>query len=155
MTETLERSYTAKRADPRWQRVRLEVFERDDFRCRCCGNGDAELHAHHSFYVHGRDPWDYPIESIITYCHGCHEAEHGRSFAGDAGVLQLLRKAGFATVTDRVCIASAFVREGQALSRDELAEIELVVRCLASTDDAFRKQILEQCLEDNRRRGDG
>jgi hypothetical protein len=132
--------------DPRWQKVRLEVFERDDWRCRCCGNSESELHAHHSFYEHGREPWEYPLDSIITYCHGCHEAEHGRSFAGDAGVLQLLRKAGFATVEERVCIASAFVRDGPALSADALAEIEIVVRVLATHDDAFRKAILAQCL---------
>jgi len=140
-----ERTYAQKLADPRWQKVRLEVFDRDDWRCRCCGNGESELHAHHSFYRQGYAPWDYPVDSIITYCHGCHEAEHGRSFAGDAGVLQLLRKAGFARVEDRVCIASAFVREGGAPSIDDLAEVEIVVRVLVAHPD-IRQAILKDCL---------
>ena len=139
------RTYAERLADPRWQKVRLEVFDRDDWRCRCCGNHESELHAHHSFYRQGCDPWDYPVDSIITYCHGCHEAEHGRSFAGDAGVLQLLRKAGFARVEDRVCIASAFVREVGALSIDDLAEIEIVVRVLVGHPD-IRQAILKECL---------
>jgi DNA-binding transcriptional LysR family regulator len=147
---TTERSYAAQRADPRWQRMRLDAFQRDDFRCRCCGNNEAELHAHHSYYERGKAAWEYPLESIITYCHGCHEAEHGRGFAADAGVLQLLRKAGFATVSDRVAITSAFVRDGPALSVDELCEIEIIIRALVAAPPEFRAAIMERCLERER-----
>ena len=147
---TIERSYAAQRADPRWQQVRLQVFDRDGWRCRCCGDNESELHAHHSYYERSRAAWEYPLASIITYCHACHEAEHGRSFAGDAGVLQLLRKAGFATVADRVAIASAFARDGTPLSTDDLCEIEIVIRALVAAPPEFRTAILERCLERER-----
>lgn len=44
-----------------------------------CGKtfDEAELHLHHTRYLPGRAPWDYPDELLITLCKGCHAAEHG------------------------------------------------------------------------------
>jgi hypothetical protein len=68
-------SYSEKFKDPRWQRKRLEVFERDGFKCRRCGTSDSQLHAHHFYYIARRDPWEYPLGSLETLCDGCHEYE--------------------------------------------------------------------------------
>lgn len=57
------RSYKEKLTDPRWQRVRLEVFNRAGFACEVCGDKSSTLHAHHGTYFYGIDPWDIPIES--------------------------------------------------------------------------------------------
>lgn len=70
-----KKEFAAKFKDPRWQRVRLQVMERDQFMCRKCGDKDSTLNVHHCFYEWGNDPWDYPIPSLITLCEGCHEAE--------------------------------------------------------------------------------
>ncbi|HUD10853.1 MAG TPA: hypothetical protein VMS08_00460 [Candidatus Saccharimonadia bacterium] len=70
----LRQQYAIKLQDARWQKKRLEVFERDKWKCRYCG-GDQLLQAHHIKYEFGRDPWDYPLHYFITLCDGCHKHE--------------------------------------------------------------------------------
>lgn len=70
MTKKVEYSELLK--DPRWQKKRLQIFERDKYACRCCKDTTTELHVHHKQYVQGKDPWDYPDEDLITYCRFCH-----------------------------------------------------------------------------------
>lgn len=61
-------SYT----DPRWQKLRLEVMQRDHWSCVACGRDDQELHVHHIEYR--RELWDTPKDLLQTLCHGCHKA---------------------------------------------------------------------------------
>lgn len=68
--------YKSQLRDPRWQKTRLQIFDRDGYVCRCCGRGDQELHAHHLFYRKGAAPWEYALEELVTLCDSCHEAEH-------------------------------------------------------------------------------
>jgi len=70
--------------DPRWQKKRLEIFNRDNWRCVRCGNGAVTLHVHHAYYKHGMNPWDYPEDSLSTLCANCHGAEHGKTPGGNA-----------------------------------------------------------------------
>lgn len=74
MTKTV---YAALRRDPRWQKKRLEVMERDEFKCRHCGSADGTLNVDHAYYVKGRMPWQYPMFSLTTLCEDCHEQKHG------------------------------------------------------------------------------
>ena len=62
--------------DPRWQRKRLEIQDRDGWMCRCCGASDKTLNVHHSYYERGRDVWDYPDYSYFTFCEDCHAKKH-------------------------------------------------------------------------------
>jgi len=63
-------SYSEKLRDPRWQKKRLQVMERDDWECRLCGDGSTTLNIHHLSY-HG-DPWDSPDDELICICEHCH-----------------------------------------------------------------------------------
>jgi 5-methylcytosine-specific restriction endonuclease McrA len=72
---SMGKTYGEKLKDPRWQRMRLEVLSRTDFKCALCGMGDKTLHVHHRYYVSGRQPWDYPAHSLVSLCEGCHSAE--------------------------------------------------------------------------------
>lgn len=65
-------SYAEKLKDPRWQRKRLEILNRDEFTCLSCGDKQRTLHVHHGCYLRGRDPWDYPSELLFTLCESCH-----------------------------------------------------------------------------------
>lgn len=65
-------AYYEKLKDPRWQKRRLEVLNRDNFTCLVCENKEATLHVHHLTYT-GTDPWDEPLENLETLCEGCHE----------------------------------------------------------------------------------
>lgn len=66
-------SYAEKLRDPRWQKMRLEILQRDLFTCQECQSKDKELHVHHRYYIKGREPWDYPIRALVTLCCECHE----------------------------------------------------------------------------------
>jgi hypothetical protein len=67
-----EKTYSEKLKDPRWQKKRLEVLQRDDFTCQLCGDAETELHVHHHSYTKGRMPWEYELLNFITYCRHCH-----------------------------------------------------------------------------------
>lgn len=64
-------SYAEKLKDPRWQKKRLEIFQRDDFMCQLCNSKERTLHVHHTEY--SGDPWEADDNSLITYCELCHE----------------------------------------------------------------------------------
>jgi 5-methylcytosine-specific restriction endonuclease McrA len=61
-------------ADPRWQRVRLRIMERDQFACKCCGDATSELQVHHLEYEKGKRIWESKDVDLITLCHNCHES---------------------------------------------------------------------------------
>lgn len=69
----MAKSYYEKLKDPRWQRKRLEVLDREKFTCQGCGDSQNTLHVHHGFYRRGCDPWEYPDSSLHVLCEGCHE----------------------------------------------------------------------------------
>ncbi len=84
-------NYSEKLKDPRWQQMRLKVFERDSWTCRSCQDSGHTLHAHHKYYEHGRDPWDYPLDTLITLCESCHEEESHCRPKSEADLLFELR----------------------------------------------------------------
>lgn len=68
----MSKSYYEKLRDPRWQKKRLEIMERDGFTCRDCGSATNTLNVHHAYYEKGFDPWEYPDGSLKTLCELCH-----------------------------------------------------------------------------------
>ena len=67
--------YLTKLKDPRWQRLRLEVMQRDGWTCRSCGDKTTTLNVHHLFYAKSGNPWDVPPSGLLTLCEPCHERE--------------------------------------------------------------------------------
>jgi uncharacterized Zn finger protein (UPF0148 family) len=57
--------------DPRWQKKRLKIFERDGWKCFACGTADNTLCVHHKSY-RGK-PWDVPEDCLQTLCEQCHQ----------------------------------------------------------------------------------
>lgn len=72
------KSYKDKLKNPLWQKRRLQIFEKDKWRCKQCGNHESELQVHHVDYIPGINPWEYPDDMLITLCHICHGKENGR-----------------------------------------------------------------------------
>lgn len=64
-------TYSEKLKDPRWQKLRLAVLQRDEWRCQYCGDTKTTLHVHHRYYL-GKNPWDTPEECLQTLCEDCH-----------------------------------------------------------------------------------
>jgi len=67
-------TYAEKLKDPRWQKKRLEILERDSFMCKNCGRDDKTLHVDHKIYRKGFDPWEYDETDLQTLCEDCHKA---------------------------------------------------------------------------------
>ena len=67
--------YKEKFKDPRWQKKRLKILERDDWACQVCFDTESTLNVHHKYYKWKADPWDYPDDALISLCEECHLAE--------------------------------------------------------------------------------
>lgn len=77
---TKDKTYPDLLKDPRWQKKRLRIFERDNWKCQGCGREDLTLVIHHLYYLsHDIPPWDYPDEALQTLCEECHEERRSRS----------------------------------------------------------------------------
>jgi len=68
-------NYSKKLKHPRWQRLRLEVMERDDWKCRLCFSEGSTLAVHHKKYT-GENPWDADSRDLVTLCEDCHTTMH-------------------------------------------------------------------------------
>lgn len=71
-----KKTYAELLKDPRWQKKRLEIMQRDNFMCRHCGVTDKELQVHHLSYMNGVKPWDYSDAELVTLCKDCHTLSH-------------------------------------------------------------------------------
>ena len=88
-------AYRQKLKDPRWQKKRLEVFQRDNFTCCYCGEWEETLHVHHLRYRKGFEPWDYDFSDLLTVCETCHSFESAQRGTIEQALLETLRDTGF------------------------------------------------------------
>lgn len=49
------------------------VYDRDDWKCRCCNNRNG-LHPHHVVYASHGGP--DTLDNLVTLCWRCHRAAH-------------------------------------------------------------------------------
>jgi len=74
-TPLTKEEYARALRDPRWQKKRLRIFQRDGWRCRRCGDTKNTLVVHHLKYT-TKYPWNEPDKNLITWCERCHKKEH-------------------------------------------------------------------------------
>ncbi len=55
------------------ENFRNEVFERDGFACKCCGESEGKLDAHHIVDRSKMPNGGYVKQNGITLCEPCHE----------------------------------------------------------------------------------
>ena len=68
-------TYSERLKDPRWQKKRLKILDRDKWTCQKCGDKETTLHVHHLKY--NKNPWDGNYKDLVTLCKDCHTAvEH-------------------------------------------------------------------------------
>lgn len=68
--------YTDLLKDPKWQKKRLEIMNRDNWRCNNCHDDSEMLVVHHKYYDKDKMPWEYCNKAYITLCFGCHDELH-------------------------------------------------------------------------------
>lgn len=69
-------NYSEKLLDPRWQKKRLEILQRDEWSCQICLEKGKTLHVHHLAYQKGLDPWEYQDKDLTTLCDTHHDIIH-------------------------------------------------------------------------------
>jgi len=87
------KNYSQKLRDPRWQKLRLEIMQRDGFSCKICSSTQKTLMVHHLKYT--GNPWEAPPQDLITLCEDCHNEEHKNRGNNERDLLKMLRRAGF------------------------------------------------------------
>lgn len=80
-TTKKQAGYVEMLKKPQWQKRRLQMLEKADWKCVECGAEEQQLHVHHKRYIAGAKPWEYEDEDLAVLCDRCHEAEHGISAA--------------------------------------------------------------------------
>lgn len=117
-----KKTYAEQLLDPRWQQLRLRVFERDNWTCRNCGDKEKTLNAHHvQYHPYSEGPWEYYIETIITLCKDCHSEEHDELAASKANVILALVKMGCVSSYDFDSVCNILSK----ISIDDLTKIFL------------------------------
>lgn len=103
-------NYRQKLLDPRWQKKRLSIFERDGWKCTICESSDKTLHAHHVFYEYGKEPWEYEDYALSTLCDECHESEHESLKYSLLSLSKTMAMVGIKT-TDQISYLESVIRE--------------------------------------------
>ena len=108
-------SYSDKLRNPKWQRKRLEIFERDGFTCTQCGDDKNELQVHHKIYIPDIQPWEYPNDVLITLCKKCHDKEFVR-WKYEVYLLHTLKAKGFSSF--EILSLSCFIEKYNGFRND-------------------------------------
>lgn len=132
-----KKSYAEKLKDPRWQKRRLRILERDGWACRVCGDTESTLHVHHVYYE--SNPWDVPDDALRTLCEWCHDDEHhGRPRTDDA----IRRATRRMPVRDAAVLAHA-LDVGLANDPGASSDVLAVVEALFEGDPEVVRQLAE------------
>lgn len=105
--EKKQSEYSKKLLDPRWQKKRLEILQRDEFTCQSCFDTENTLHVHHRRYFPGREPWDIDNKFLVTLCASCHQEETDLWPDVSHDLIAILKESFFAS--DVKEIASSFI----------------------------------------------
>ena len=65
-------SYEEKLKHPLWQKKRLQILNRDKWKCKLCKDSETTLHVHHIDYEGKSNPWDVSNKNLVTLCQHCH-----------------------------------------------------------------------------------
>lgn len=88
--------YIEKLRDPRWQKMRLEILSRDEWKCQICGDNESTLNVHHRWYERGSEPWEAKPEALVTLCESCHQHETDARPDEESELLRSIKKKFFA-----------------------------------------------------------
>lgn len=116
-------TYREQLLHPNWQRKRLEIMQRDDFKCRACGDDELTLHVHHKQYVKGRLAWEYPNDELVTLCEGCHEVAH-EEMTQLRAVIAKLPVDGPRSVSDAYGVLAGWAHQSQGLDFAHVFDVD-------------------------------
>lgn len=111
--------YSEKLKDPRWQKKRLEIFERDEWTCQTCKSKENTLSLHHKYYSKEyENPWEYPDTALITLCDQCHEMEYGYRRTIEEYILGSLKTWGY-SIFNLISLYDELKKRGHVIWEDK------------------------------------
>jgi len=119
-------TYAEKLRDPRWQKMRLQIFGRDLFSCRHCGADNKELQVHHLRY-YNIEPWQYHHTDLLTLCIDCHADETKRRKINDQFLLYSLANCNFSAYEIQAMAQLMSKYPGFVLDLKKLIETTLTI----------------------------
>lgn len=135
------KKYLEKFKDPRWQKLRLKVFERDEWACQKCFNEKLTLNVHHINYLKDKEPWEYPIEALITLCEECHNEEVETRPNYERSLLFALREKFLAEDVSEIGIGF------HTMPMLHTPEVIASVYQLALTDENIQRELIDRYFE--------
>jgi hypothetical protein len=107
-----------------------------------CGDTENTLTVHHVFYDKDLEPWDYPIENLITFCQECHKEEFDERYDLDRLLAESVRRFGCMNA-DVLDLATAF-RFSRCLAapEDVIAALSWVLN-----NEAVQQEIVDRYFE--------
>lgn len=84
-------TYAEKLLDPRWQKKRLEILNRDNFTCQYCNDKEKTLMVHHTYYEKNKEPWEATNDHLITLCSDCHKYFHESLGRYQSNVIDMMK----------------------------------------------------------------
>jgi cytochrome c553 len=133
-------AYQEKLKDPRWQKKRLEILERDDFTCQSCCDTETTLNVHHKYYQKC-DPWEYNNEALLTLCEDCHSKESRIRSYCEKNILRELRRNFLAESVSDLAVGISAMKLLQ--SPDVVAS----VYAWAFSDENIQRELIEKYFE--------
>jgi hypothetical protein len=137
-----KKTYSEKLKVPRWQKKRLEIFNRDKWTCRQCGEKENTLYVHHLKYSCGKEPWDIDNDLLITLCESCHEIETLYRKDVENDLLELLKELNLLLID-----VESFTNVIRSLSKSHgvknVLNLLLWFDCNKSGEDNFKRLINE------------
>lgn len=85
-----KKTYSELLRDPRWQRCRAQVLNRDNYTCTLCLDDRTTLAVHHEEYQ--GFPWDISPDKLKTVCVHCHDIIHALP---DRQVIEVKKRQSF------------------------------------------------------------
>ncbi len=82
------KTYAEKLRDPRWQKKRLKVLNRDEWECQLWTKHKGMKIVHHKYYLKGKEPWQYPMKALITLCENCNKLIHPERYKNKTQVTE-------------------------------------------------------------------
>lgn len=121
------KTYSEKLKDPRWQRKRLEIMQRDNFTCTQCGDKTDTQNVHH--WQYSKEPWDAKNEDLTTVCRSCHqEIEKCKDLAKD-----FLKQSDFRMLLEQI-ERLLKIREVKVIAFDDCVTVVLADDALSAFD---------------------
>lgn len=153
VSQTQELSYANKLKDPRWQRKRLEILQRDKWTCQRCGATKNTLHVHHRIYSPDKEPWEEDNSRLVTLCEWCHISEDSEGWADSLKtMIHALKDRMWAGLAHELACAIGLMEPSTVNTKEMHRIVCLISWLLANPED--RMWIQQASIERLKERGD-